>query len=79
MTRAEEFEQLRPLLFSTDDADRGAVRAGAESLEVQIARDLLERARTESVSLVRPGGLLAEVTKTVLQAALDAEMADQLG
>jgi putative transposase len=31
------------------------------------------------VSLVGPGGLLAGVTKTVLQSALDAEMADHLG
>jgi hypothetical protein len=31
------------------------------------------------VFLVGPGGLLAGVTKTVLQAALDAEMADHLG
>jgi transposase-like protein len=40
---------------------------------------LLDRAKAEGVSLVGPDGLLAEVTKTVLQAALDAEMADHLG
>jgi putative transposase len=51
----------------------------AEDLEVRVARELLERARAEGVSLVGPGGLLGGVTKTVLQAALDAEMADHLG
>jgi putative transposase len=40
---------------------------------------LLERAKAEGVSLVGPGGLLAGVTKTVLQAALDAEMTEHLG
>jgi putative transposase len=48
-------------------------------LDVQLARDLIERARAEGVSLVGPDGLLAGVTKTVLQAALDAEMAEHLG
>ena len=50
----------------------------AESLDVR-ARQLLEQTRAEGVSLVGPGGLLAGVTRTVLQAALDAEMADHLG
>ena len=51
----------------------------SEDLEVRVARELLERAKAEGVTLVGPGGLLAGVTKTVLQAALDAEMADHLG
>ena len=37
------------------------------------------RARDGGVSLVGPDGMLAGVTRTVLQAALDAEMADHLG
>lgn len=32
------------------------------------ARELLERAKADGVSLVGPGGLLAGITKTVLQA-----------
>lgn len=51
----------------------------SEDLEVRIASELLERAKAEGVSLVRPGGPLAGVTRTVLQAALDAEMTDHLG
>lgn len=48
-------------------------------LEVRIASELLERARAEGVSLVRQGGLLAGVTRQVLQAALEAEMTEHLG
>lgn len=48
-------------------------------LDVQIAAELLERARTEGVSLVGPGGLLQQITRAVLQTALEAEMADHLG
>ena len=62
-----------------DQAGTPASSEQAEGLEVRIARQLLEQAKTEGVSLVGPGGLLAGVTKTVLQAALDAEMADHLG
>ena len=62
-----------------DLAARSAAGGEPEDLTVRVARELLERARAEGVSLVGPGGLLAGVTKTVLQAALDAEMADHLG
>ena len=66
----------------TQIEDRAGSPAGggeAEDLTVRVARELLDRAKAEGVSLVGPGGLLAGVTKTVLQAALDAEMAEHLG
>src|SRR5215467_1280725 len=47
-----------------------------QGLDVRIASELVERARAEGVSLVGQGGLLAQVTRAVLQAALEAEMAD---
>jgi putative transposase len=49
------------------------------SVEVQVARDLVERARTEGAQLVGPGGLLSGLTKTVLETALEVEMEDHLG
>ena len=45
----------------------------------QLARELVEKARAEGVELVGPGGLLAGLTKTVLETALDAEMTEHLG
>jgi transposase-like protein len=48
-------------------------------LDVRIAQELIERARAEGVSLVGEGGLLQQVTRTVLQTALEAEMAEHLG
>jgi hypothetical protein len=47
--------------------------SAAGGLDVKIAAELLERARTEGVSLVGQGGLLQQVTRAVLQAALEAE------
>src|SRR3954466_11150824 len=49
------------------------------SLDEEVAKDLLARARREGVSLVGPGGLLAGLTKTVLETALEAELSDHLG
>lgn len=51
----------------------------AGGLDVRIARGLIEQARAEGVSLVGEGGLLQQVTRTVLQSALEAEMVDHLG
>lgn len=45
----------------------------------QLAQDLVARARSEGVDLVGPGGLLTGLTKTVLETALEAEMAEHLG
>lgn len=59
---------------------------GGEQVEVSgpvvdeaLARELVERARAEGVGLVGPGGLLTGLTKTVLEAALEAEMDEHLG
>jgi transposase-like protein len=45
----------------------------------QLAEELVERARTEGVELVGPGGLLTGLTKDVLEASLEAEMSEHLG
>jgi putative transposase len=49
------------------------------SVDEQVARDLVERARSEGAQLVGPGGLLSGLTKTVLETALEVEMEDHLG
>ena len=50
-----------------------------EQIDTQLAQDLVARARAEGVELVGPGGLLTGLTKTVLETALEAEMAEHLG
>jgi len=44
-----------------------------------VAVALMERARSEGVSLVGPGGLLAGLAKGVLESALEAELEEHLG
>jgi putative transposase len=45
----------------------------------ELAAQLVKRARAEGVDLVGPGGLLTGLAKTVLETALEAEMAEHLG
>src|SRR6266545_1670349 len=49
------------------------------SADEQLARELVERARSEGAALVGPGGLLTDLTKAVLETALEVEMEDHLG
>src|SRR4051812_21074377 len=65
----------------SDTTETTAVTAASSegSSDEVVAQDLLARARREGVSLVGPGGLLAGLTKTVLETALEAELTDHLG
>ena len=45
----------------------------------QLAQRLIDTAREQGVELVGPGGMLVELTKTVLETALEAEMSEHLG
>ncbi|MDP9094672.1 MAG: IS256 family transposase [Actinomycetota bacterium] len=47
--------------------------------EKKLAQLLLEQSREQGVGLIGPGGLLSGLTKTVLEAALEAEMTEHLG
>jgi putative transposase len=49
------------------------------SAEQVLAEELVARARREGVDLVGPDGFLTKVTKSVLEAALNAEMTEHLG
>jgi putative transposase len=45
----------------------------------RLAEQLLQQAEEQKIELVGPGGLLNQLTKNVLETALDAEMAEHLG
>src|SRR3954463_5379017 len=49
------------------------------SAELVAARDLVRQAREQGLSLVGPDGLLKQLTKTVLETALDEELTEHLG
>ena len=47
--------------------------------ELAAAKELVRQARAQGVGLTGPGGLLKALTKTVLETALEEEMAEHLG
>src|SRR3954451_17023160 len=47
--------------------------------ELAAVEDLVHRARTAGIALTGPDGLLKAMTKTVIEAALEEEMADHVG
>ena len=50
-----------------------------ESAELAAARELVRQAKEQGLSLTGPDGLLKQLTKTVLEAALDEELTEHLG
>jgi putative transposase len=47
--------------------------------ELAAAKELVRQARAQGVALTGPGGLLKALTKTVIETALEEELAEHLG
>jgi putative transposase len=63
----------------TDQAAADGEPGGREAAELELARQLAQRAQAEGLSLTGPGGLLGRLTKVVLEGALEGEMDAHLG
>ena len=63
----------------TSQAAADGERPGREAAELELARQLAERAQAEGLSLTGPGGLLGRLTKVVLEGALEGELDAHLG
>jgi putative transposase len=64
---------------ATAAEDEGSPAGVSAVDQQQLAEQLLAQARQQGVELVGPGGLLNQLTKKVLETALEAEMSDHLG
>jgi putative transposase len=68
----------------TDTIDDVTAEAGREPVEPaldeqSVAEQLVAQAREKGIELVGPHGLLSQLTKRVLETALEVEMSDHLG
>jgi putative transposase len=61
-----------------DDVTRKKTKAEPSAQE-QVAEELVRRAREQGLSLTGPDGLLKQLTKTVLETALNQELTEHLG
>ena len=62
--------------MTLEDVTRKKPEPSAEQLA---AEELVRRAREQGLSLTGPGGLLKQLTKTVIETALDQELTEHLG
>jgi len=56
-----------------------AEQSAEQSAEQQAAAELVRLAKEQGLSLTGPDGLLKQLTKTVLETALNEEMTEHLG
>jgi hypothetical protein len=81
--RAELGEQevvMTETVDSTTTTESGPAGVLARDIPTEeLAVELMERAQADGVRLVGPGGLLADLTKRVLEAGLNAEMTEHVG
>ncbi len=70
---------MSELVDTTDRVEMIGAMARDIVDEEQLAEQLLQQAEEQNIELVGPGGLLNQLTKNVLETALDAEMAEHLG
>jgi transposase-like protein len=63
----------------THEHEPAAEPAGAATSDEQLIAMLVERARSEGMQLTGAGGLLQQLTKRVLESALEGEITDHLG
>lgn len=71
-------------VIDVEDTNTAATAEGAgipvlDAVDKQLIGALADRARSEGLKLAGEGGLLAELTKVVLESALEGEMDDHLG
>lgn len=63
----------------TEDPNPSADPAGLDGLDEQLITQLVDRAKTGGLRLTGEGGVLQQLTKRLLESALDGEITDHLG
>lgn len=69
-------DTVTEFVAATDQADPSP---GAATVEQKLIDQLVEQARSKGLQLTGEGGLLQQLTKTVLESALEGEITDHLG
>ncbi len=70
---------MTEMMSGMDNTNDAAPAAGLDGLDEQLVSQLVERAKAGGLQLTGEGGVLAALTKRVLESALDGEITDHLG
>jgi type III secretion system FlhB-like substrate exporter len=73
-------ERSQTMTDTIDDMAAAQEEPAVPALDEQgIAEQLVAQARVKGIELVGPNGLLSQLTKRVLESALESEMSEHLG
>lgn len=70
---------MMSLVDDTENPQPAAVTLDLDGLDEQLIGQLLDRAKTGGLRLTGEGGVLQQLTKRLLESALDGEITDHLG
>src|SRR5215471_10288388 len=70
---------MTEMMSGVENPDEEIAADGADGLDEQLVSQLVDRARAGGLQLTGEGGVLQQLTKRLLEAALDGEITDHLG
>src|SRR5690348_5731115 len=70
---------MTEMMSGVENPGEPIAAAEADALDEQLVGQLVERARAGGLQLTGEGGVLAQLTKRLLEAALEGEITDHLG
>lgn len=70
---------MTEMMSGVDNADDSKPATALNGLDEQLVAQLVSRARASGLQLTGEGGMLAQLTKLVLESALEGEITDHLG
>lgn len=70
---------MTEMMSRVDDTEDPDTTVGLDGLDDQLINQLVDRAKAGGLQLTGEGGVLAQLTKRLLESALDGEITDHLG
>ncbi|KFU75262.1 IS256 family transposase, partial [Amycolatopsis lurida] len=70
---------MTEMMSGVENAEDSKPEMGLDGLDEQLVEQLLNRAKARGLKLTGEGGVLQQLTKRLLESALDGEIADHLG
>src|ERR1700733_13246640 len=74
-----EVASMTEMMSGVDEPDDAIPAAGADGIDEQLINQLIDRAKAGGLQLTGEGGVLQQLTKRLLESALDGEITDHLG
>jgi putative transposase len=74
-----EVHLMTDMMSSVENAEDSKPETGLDGLDEQLLAQLVSRARAGGLALTGEGGVLAQLTKRLLESALEGEITDHLG